>query len=104
MTGMSSYSISLLANLNARGQLNSEINMDDIATPQIAVGSPPPQQTDEGGKLPSLIQAVSVIASGTSVVNAVQLGASIIEEAQNMTVETLTIPAQIGITEIHAAV
>jgi hypothetical protein len=56
--------------------------MSDMTTSQIAVGSPPQQQTNEGGGLPTLLQVSSVVATRSSVVNAVQQEASTVEEAQ----------------------
>jgi hypothetical protein len=47
MTVNFSYVISLLANLNARGQSSSVIHMIDISTPQIAVGSPQQRTVEE---------------------------------------------------------
>jgi hypothetical protein len=68
MTKMFSYVISLLANLNARGQTDSNIYMSDVTTLQITVGSSAQQQTSEGS---TLLKATSVVAPGTSDVDTV---------------------------------
>jgi hypothetical protein len=101
---MFSYVISLLANLNACGPSSPEIHINDISTPQIIVGSSAQQQTNEGGGPKPLIQASSVIAPRTSIINAIQQGAPSIEEAQNMTTESIAFPPQNDIIEIPAHV
>jgi UTP-glucose-1-phosphate uridylyltransferase len=78
MTKMFSYVISLLANLNARGQLNTKIQMNDKSTP---VRSSAQQQTNKGRGPRTWLQASNTVAPGTSVTNAVKQGASIVEEA-----------------------
>jgi hypothetical protein len=91
LTKLFSYVISLLANLNARGQLSSEIHMSDVPTPQIAVGSLVQQQTNEGGSPPPPLQASSVITPGTSVVATISQGAPV-KEAQNAITELVGFP------------
>jgi hypothetical protein len=95
-----SYVISLLANLNARGPSNFEIHINDISTPQIAVGSSAQQQTNEGSDPEPLLQASNVIAPRTSIIDAIQEGAPIIEEVQKMTTESVAFPCQSNIIEI----
>jgi hypothetical protein len=104
LTKMFSYVISLLANLNARGQLSSEIHMSDVPTPQIAVGSSVQQQTNEGGGPPPLLQASSVVAPKTSVINAISQEAPTAKEAQNVTTELGAFPTQQDIMEISVHV
>jgi hypothetical protein len=105
LTLVFSYVLSLLANLNARGQSNTEAHINDISTPQIAVGSPQ-QQTDEGDGLPSQLQLSAVAAPGNSLINAVKQGAPAIEDAANVTTESAAFPAQSenDIIEISAQV
>jgi hypothetical protein len=101
---MFSYVISLLANLNARGQLSSEVHMSDVPTPQITVGSSAQQQANEGDGPPPLFQASSAVAPGTSVINTVSQGAPTAEEAQNVTTESVVFATQQDIMEISAHV
>jgi hypothetical protein len=104
LTKMFSYVISLLANLNARGQSNSEIHMNDISTPQIAVTSLAQQQITEGGSLPTLLQASSIVAPGISVDNIVQLEAPIVKAAESLPSKLVSSPLQSGMMENSACV
>jgi hypothetical protein len=98
---MFSYVISLLANLNARGPSNSEIYINDISTPQIAVGSSAQQQTNEGSGPDLLLQASSAIAPETSLINTIQQETPIIEEAQNVSTKSVASSPQGNIISAH---
>jgi hypothetical protein len=100
---MFSYVISLLANLNARGQSNSEIHMSDISTPQIAGGISAQQQTNGGGDPTPLLQASSVLAPESSVINAIQQEAPTVKEVQNLMTDPVISPSQSDIVENFAS-
>jgi hypothetical protein len=84
ISNISSYAISLLANLNARGESNTVIKMNDITTPHITLGSHPRQRTggvDGGDGYP--------MDPGSSVVNnTVQQEILAVEAAENVTIES----------------
>jgi hypothetical protein len=104
MTVFSSYVISLLANLNARGHSSSEMFLDDIATPRITSGSTSRQHASrsEGGvALPTFLPESSIIDPRISVVNiTVHQDVPAANEDQNVTVKTLHSPLKGDIIEV----